>query len=247
MKSCNLKTSSFGQEKYSRQTIMKEIGFEGQEKLKKSKVAIVGLGALGTNAAELLVRAGVGNLKLIDPDSIENSNLQRQTLFEEKDIGKNKAETAKAKLEKINSLVRITARKITLNKNNLSELKNADLVLDCTDNLETRFLINAFCRKEKLPWIHASCVKTSGYVMPILPKGPCLECFLRQADLDSACTIGILNTLPAMIGALQATLAIRSLVGEKVEPELIYFDAWKMELKRLKVRKNKRCKVCGKG
>lgn len=246
MKQSKLLSCPKTQERYSRQTILKEIGFNGQEKLEKSKIIIIGIGALGTHAAELLVRAGVGNLKLIDPDSVELSNLQRQTLFDEKDLGKNKAETAAKKLRKINSLVKIVSNKIFLDQNNLHELKDADLILDCTDNLETRFQINAFCRKEKIPWIYASCVKTSGYVMPILPDGPCLRCFLRGADLDSACTLGILNTVPASIAAIQATLAIKILVGEKVEPELYYLNLWKTELKRLKVVKNKKCKICGK-
>ncbi len=239
-----IRTNELAQEKYSRQTILKEIGFKGQEKLEKSKIIIVGLGALGTNVSQLLVRAGVGNLKLIDPDKIELSNLQRQTLFDENDIGRNKAETAKNKLQKINSLIKITAKKTFLTQRNLDELKSADLVLDCTDNLETRFLINAFCRKEKISWIYASCVKTSGYVMPILPKGPCLECFLKLTNLDSACTLGILNTVPACIAAIQATLAIKILIDEKVEPKLYYLNLWKMELKVLKVKKNKNCQIC---
>lgn len=246
MTQSKLRTCTLAQEKYSRQTILKEIGFEGQEKLEKSKVVIIGIGALGTAASELLVRAGIGSLKLIDNDQIEKSNLQRQTLFNEKDLGKNKAETAAKKLREINFLVKIGSKKIFLDKNNLHELKNADLILDCTDNLETRFLINIFCRKEKISWIYASCVKTSGYVMPILPKGPCLECFLKLANLDSACTLGILNTVPASIAAIQATLAIKILVGEKVEPELYYLNLWKMELKKLKVKKNSKCKVCEK-
>lgn len=245
MNSSKLRTCTLAQEKYSRQTILKEIGFEGQEKLERSKVVIIGLGALGTHAAELLARAGIGHLKLIDADKIELSNLQRQTLFTEKDLEKNKAETAGKRLKEINSLVKIQAKKIFITKKNLNELKNSDLVLDCTDNLETRFLINDFCRNEKLPWIYASCVKTSGYVMPIFPSGPCLGCFLKSVNLDSACTLGILNTLPTSIAAIQTTLAIKILIGEKVDPELYYLNLWKMELKKLKVKRNKNCKVCG--
>jgi molybdopterin-synthase adenylyltransferase len=229
------------QEKYSRQIIMKEIGVEGQKKLKRSTVAIVGVGALGTNSAELLARAGVGKIILIDEDIIEQSNLQRQTLFDEEDVGKSKVEVARTKLEKINSLVDIEIYKKTINKNNIDLLKKSDLVLDCTDNLETRFLINKFCQQKK-PWIYAACVKTEGYVMPILPNQPCLGCFLNKVNLDSSCTIGILNSVPSSIAALQTTIAIKLLLNQEVKPILFYYNLWNQEFRKLNVKKNPLCK-----
>jgi molybdopterin-synthase adenylyltransferase len=229
-------------EKYSRQTILNKIGVEGQELLHKAKVAIVGLGALGTNTSELLTRSGVGNLTLIDFDTIEHSNLQRQTLFKEEDIKKSKIEIAKRELNKINSLIKIETKQVILNENSIKELNQFDLILDCTDNLETRFLINAFCKTNKIPWIYSACVKTHGYVMPIFPQGPCLKCFLKQTDLDSACTSGVINTIATSISALQTTLAIKIITKKEVKPELIYYDVWNQIFKKMKI--NPSCELC---
>lgn len=235
------------QEKYSRQTILTEIGTKGQEKLAGAKVIIVGIGGLGTNAAELLTRAGVGNLKLIDGDLIEKSNLPRQTLFTEKDVNKNKAKTAKKKLAEINSLIRIEAEEVFLDENNISFLDGADLILDCTDNMSTRFLINRYCTAKNLPWIHAACVKTSGYVLPFTQKKPCLSCFIRGKNFEfaeSACTEGVLNTLPAFIAALQASLAIKIIVNENVQPALYCCNLWTQEFRRIKIKPDPKCKIC---
>lgn len=232
------------QEKYSRQTILPEIGVEGQKLLSQAKVTIIGIGALGTNTAELLTRAGIGSLKLIDPDSIEKSNLHRQTLFREEDVNLNKAKTAKELLKKINSLVRIETKTKLLTEKTINLLENTDLILDCTDNLETRFLINKYCQENNLPWIYAACVKTSGYVMPILPEKACLNCFLKNVNLDSACTIGILNTVPPTIAALQSTLAIKIILKNEIGPYLYYHNLWNQEFKKLKVKINPCCKYC---
>jgi molybdopterin-synthase adenylyltransferase len=229
------------QEKYSRQTIMTEIGAKGQQKLKDASVVVVGVGALGSNTAEMLARTGVGKIILIDSDTVETCNLQRQTLFVEEDIGRSKVRVAKERLEKINSLITIETHE-TLIAERTTNLLKADLVLDCTDNFETRFIINKHCRTT--PWIYAACVKTAGYVMPILPNGPCLQCFLQDADLDSACTIGILNTVPPIISAIQTTLAIQLLIGENVEPILQFVNPWNGTFRKLKVKKNDLCKVC---
>lgn len=231
-------------EKYSRQLLLKEVGKKRQEKLGKSKVAIVGVGALGTVAAELLTRAGAGELILVDRDIIEESNLQRQALFTEKDVGKSKAKAAEEKLNAINSEIKIKPYAIHLNSENISLLKNADLILDCTDNLKTRFLINDFCRKNKINWIYASAIRTEGYVMPIFPKGPCLRCFLKEANLETCDTAGVLNTITTSIAALQVTLAIKMLMGEKVEPLLYYYDIWKQRFRSLKIKQNPKCPTC---
>src|SRR3989344_4934178 len=131
-------------DKYSRQILIRQIGNK-QEKLMKSKTAIIGLGALGTNTANLLARAGVENLVLVDGDRIEESNLQRQTLFTEKDVGRLKAEAAKEKLNEINSKVKVKINKVFLSENNVSLLDDADLIIDCTDNMEARFVLNKYC------------------------------------------------------------------------------------------------------
>ncbi|MEK6969891.1 MAG: HesA/MoeB/ThiF family protein [Nanoarchaeota archaeon] len=231
-------------DRYSRQILLPEIGLTGQETLQQKKVVIVGIGALGTAAAELLARTGVGNLCLIDRDVVELNNLHRQILFEESDVGKSKAVAAKEKLTRINSSIRITAEPIHLNLENISLLTKADLILDCTDNLETRFLINDFCKKENLPWIYAAAIKTSGYAMPILAGQPCLRCFLQEASLDTCDTVGVLNTITCSIAALQATLALKILLGKKIEPYLYYYNLWNQEFKKIKINKKEDCETC---
>ncbi|HLC90987.1 MAG TPA: HesA/MoeB/ThiF family protein [Candidatus Nanoarchaeia archaeon] len=234
-------------EKYSRQTILLIIGLEGQQRLKKARVAIIGIGALGTYTAEMLARAGVGTIILIDDDIVESSNLQRQALFSEFDIGKKKVCQAQEKLRKINSMINIEVIEKSMDKKTVSMLKgkNVDLILDCTDNVETRFLLNKFCHDEKVPWIYASAVQTQGYVMPIFPSGPCLSCFLGDKDGESACAAGIVNTLPAMISSVQTTLALKILMGKGVEQILYYVDVWQGEIKKITVKKKKNCSVCG--
>ncbi len=231
-------------ERYSRQILLNEIGLTGQELLLQKKVAIIGIGALGTVAAELLVRAGIGNLLLIDQDIIELNNLHRQTLFAEEDLGKSKALAATEKLTKINSSITISAEPIRLNSENIALLKKFDLILDCTDNLATRFIINDFCRKENLPWIYAAAIKTSGYVMPILKNGPCLGCFLQETNLDTCDTVGVLNTVTCSIAALQTTLALKIILGKEVELYLYYYNLWNQEFKKIKINKRKNCETC---
>ncbi len=231
-------------ERYSRQTILAEIGEEGQEKIEKAIVAVVGIGALGTVAAELLARAGIGKLLLIDRDIVEESNLQRQSLYEEKDVGRSKVVAAKERLGRINSELKTEIHAIHLNAEKVDVLKDASLILDCTDNLQTRFLINDFCKRENKPWIYGAAIKTAGYVMPILPSGPCLRCFLQEASLETCETAGVLNTITTSIAALQVTLALQILTGKEVEPLLYHYNIWNPELKKIKVQKNKDCPTC---
>src|SRR3989338_4354446 len=197
--------------RYSRQILLQEIGKEGQVILQNKKVAIVGVGALGTVAAELLARAGGGSLILIDRDTVEESNLQRQTRFDEKSAGKNKASAAEKRIKEINSEIKVEFHSLHLNSQNIGLLQSADLILDCTDNLQTRFLINDYCRKEKKIWIYAAAIKTSGYVMPVFPNGPCLQCFLTESSQETCDTVGVLNTITVSIASLQATLALKIL------------------------------------
>ena len=229
-------------DRYSRQSIV--IGQKAQRILSSKKVAIVGVGALGTVAAELLVRSGIGTVTLIDRDVVEESNLQRQNLFTESDVDKSKALVAKERLQQINSSIKITARAVHLNANNIAILKKVDLILDCTDNLQTRFLLNDFCRKNKIPWIYAATIKTSGYVMPLLPSGPCLRCFISKAPMETCDTVGVLNTITTSIAALQVTNAIKLLINKKVEPTLHFMDIWNNTHKQIQVPKRKDCPTC---
>jgi molybdopterin-synthase adenylyltransferase len=229
--------------RYHRQTLLKEIGTKGQSLLKEKSVAIVGVGALGTVAAELLARAGVGNITLIDRDVVEETNLQRQTLFTENDVRKSKAKVAEQKLKEINSEIFIESYATHLNSVTITNAK-ADLILDCTDNLETRFLINDYCRKNKIPWIYGAAIKTEGYIMPILPEGPCLQCFLQPASLETCDTVGVLNTATTIIAAKQTTLAMKILLGENITPQLSYLDIWHGKERAIQVSKKEGCETC---
>lgn len=240
--------------RYIRQQIFKEIGKKGMKKLRNSAVGIVGLGALGSVSAQLLARAGIGKLILVDRDVVELSNLQRQSLFAEHDIGKPKASAAKEKLGKINSDVEIDFFIDDLNFESIEKIFNKknkiDLILDCTDNLETRFLINDFCIKNKIPFIYSSAVGSKGYIFNIIPnKTACLRCFLKEpAQLDTCDTVGVLNTITNLISSVQVNESLKIILNIKnYEKNLLFFDIWKNELSKITISKNKNCECCAKG
>ena len=234
--------------RYSRQEIFPEIGKSGQNKLIKSTVAIVGLGALGSVSSELLARAGIGNLVLIDRDIVELTNLQRQSLYDENDIGKPKAAAAKEKLNKTNSEINVEIHADDLNFENVKILNGSDLILDCTDNLETRFLINDYSIKNNVPFIYSSAVGSKGYTFNIVPhKTACLRCFLDEKMPNETCeTGGVLNSITHLIPSLQANEAIKILLKKDFEKRLIFFDVWKNELAKINVTKNSNCICCAK-
>lgn len=231
--------------RYSRQTILKEIGEENQKKLLASKVVIIGLGATGSSSAEMLARAGVGHLILIDRDVVELSNLQRQSLFTEADVGKPKAVAARDAIHTINSEIKVDAYPIDLEHDKTSIL-DADLILDCTDNLFTRFLINDYCKQNKKPWIYSAVVGTKGMTMNFVPSNKvCFNCIFKMVEgLDTCSTIGILNTAPSVISAFQSTEAIKILTGQKPSKELIHIDLWKQAFEKVKVSADRKCSVC---
>ncbi len=220
------------------------LGEEGQRKIEQSKVAIVGMGALGTVAAELLARAGVGKLAIIDRDVVEESNLQRQSLFAWKDVGRSKAIAAKERLKEINPYNMIYAHAIHLCAANIDVLQDADLILDCTDNQQTRFMVNDYCRKNGKKWIYGAAIKTSGYVMPILPEGPCLCCFMKEALLETCEQVGVLNTITTAVAALQVQLALEILTGKEVLPRLYHVDMERKGIQELSVKKTQECNTC---
>jgi adenylyltransferase/sulfurtransferase len=226
-------------DRYSRQIAF--FGKSSQVKLANSCVAIVGLGALGSVAAELLARAGIGKLLLIDADFIELNNLQRQALYDEKDIGELKTKALKKHLSRINSRVDIDIKNIALSKQNITTLTKADLILDCTDNIETRKVINAFCLKSKKPWIFASAVRDEGYVHAFMPRKPCFLCLFPKANFDeSCCSSGVLNTLTHSIAAMQANECIKILLGQKPNKNLLHLNMSLPSLTEIKI-KNKAC------
>lgn len=237
--------------RYIRQEIFSEIGKKGQQKLRKSTIAIVGLGALGSVSADLLARAGIGKLIVIDRDVVELSNLQRQSLYNENDVGKPKALAANEHLTEINSGVEIDFFIDDLNFENIGKIlnKDTDLILDCTDNLETRFLINDFSIKNNVPFIYSSAVGGKGYVFGIIPnKTPCLRCFLKEAaQLDTCETMGVLNTITNLISSIQVNETIKLILNkDNLEKNLLFFDIWKNELLKVKINKDKNCVCCAK-
>ncbi|PIN79490.1 NAD(P)H-binding protein [Candidatus Woesearchaeota archaeon CG10_big_fil_rev_8_21_14_0_10_34_8] len=236
-------------ERYSRQEVLREIGKNGQKKLQKSSAAVIGIGALGTVTASFLARAGVGKLLLIDRDIVEIHNLQRQFIFTESDLNKPKAEQAMNYLKKVNSKIKIGADTGELNSKTINKLKNYEIILDCTDNMETRFLINDFCVKYKIPWIYAGAVQTKGRVLTITPKTPCFRCIFtppKPGSLETCDTAGVLNTITAGIAAIQATEAVKLLTKQPYTKELILYDIWRNNLERIKTKTNKDCICCQK-
>lgn len=242
--------------RYSRQILFQPIGEEGQERLSRGYALIVGCGAIGTTSASILARAGVGHLRIIDRDFLEESNLQRQDLFDEGDLkeGIPKAVAAEKKLQRINSHLHIEGIAADINPTNIEELAHgAHLILDCTDNFETRFLINDYSLKHRVPWIYAACLGSQGILMNILPgETPCLRCLLETtpptASLPTCETAGILGPIAKVVGALQAAEAVKALTGHRdtLIRDLISIDLWQGTFQRLNVSgaRSHQCPAC---
>ena len=244
--------SSRAERRYIRQELLREIGPDGQRKLSEKKVAVVGCGALGSVAAVLLARMGIGALVLIDREYVEWDNLHRQ-LYDEADAaeGVPKAIALKEKLEKANSEVSVEARPVDLNHANVeSLLRGSDLVVDGTDNMETRFLVNDYAVKSKTPWVYGAAVATYGVVMSIVPEETaCLRCVIPNlpppGSVPTCETVGVLPTLTVLVATLQATEAVKILLGKPyAKNEMLVVDPWYGEFSKLKVRRNPRCKTC---
>ncbi|MFA6600970.1 MAG: ThiF family adenylyltransferase, partial [Candidatus Omnitrophota bacterium] len=220
-------------------------GREGQARLDRASVAVVGIGALGTVSADLLARAGIGRLKLIDRDFLEMNNLQRQVLFDEKDLADNlpKAVAAQRKLERVNSEIRISSETADVNAGTIHELLDGtDLIVDGTDNFETRFLLNDYALENKIPWIYGGAVQTEGMSYVVLPgHGPCLRCLFGSApnpeDAQTCDRVGILAPVAHLIASFQAVEAIKILAGRKedVERKLWKVDLWSRQFKAISV------------
>jgi len=209
-------------ERYSRQILFSAIGRKGQERLSRSKVIIIGCGALGSVIANNLARAGVGTVKIVDRDFVELSDLQRQIFFDEEDVRKRlpKGIGALDKLRKINSSIRLKAEVLSVEPRNIEKLLAGwHLVLDATDNMETRFLINDACAKNKVPWIYGGVIGWIGMSMTIIPeRTPCLRCIIDKVPMSGSLptcdTQGIINPRPNVIGSWQTSEALKLLIGD---------------------------------
>ncbi len=243
--------------RYARQIILPEIGPSGQKKLSESTVFIVGCGGLGGFTADLLARAGVGRLRIADADIVERHNLHRQTLFQESDAESQspKAEAAGRRLSEINSTVAVETLAVDVNPQNAASLlADADIVLDATDNFQTRYLINDVCVKLGKPWVYAGVIGTAGMVMPVVPalKGPCLRCVIASPPDPSTTaandTLGVLNCAVAAIASLEATMAFRLLLGNPpAQIGLFHINLWDMSFHHMKVQRNEQCPCCSLG
>ena len=231
------------EERYSRQMLFAPLGAEGQRRLQQASVAVVGCGATGSASASMLVRAGVGRVRIIDRDFVEPSNLQRQNLFDENDAAEStpKAIAAERKLRQANSDVVIEARVTDLTPQNAEELLGGiDLILDGTDNFETRYLINDFAVAERQPWIYAAAVGAYGVTMNILPEETaCLSCVFPvqpQGNVETCDTAGILHSAVNLIASIQVTEGLKLLTGHRaaLRKTLLSWDLWRNEQSEIK-------------
>ncbi|HVR83229.1 MAG TPA: ThiF family adenylyltransferase, partial [Planctomycetota bacterium] len=242
--------------RYAKQILFAPLGKDGQERLGRSRVTIIGLGALGSTLANHLVRAGVGFVRLCDRDFVELDNLQRQVLYDEDDANAAlpKAAAAAAKLARINSEVHLDPQVCDVNYANIEELaKDVDLVLDGTDNFETRFILNDACVKIGRPWIYGGCVGSYGMVMTVIPgEGPCFACLvggLPAPGSSPTCdTAGVLNTAVSIVASLQANEAIKLLAGKKESllGGLLTLDVWHNTQQLIRVPRSESCIACAK-
>ena len=240
-------------DRYRRQTVLPEIGPEGQRSLGRSRAVIVGLGALGSLSADLLVRAGVGHVRLVDRDVVELVNLQRQTLFSESDVERPKAEAAAERLRRVNSSIAIEAVPKDVHSASVdSILEEADVVVDGTDNLETRFLLNEAAIDRGIGFVYGGAIATYGMVFTIrVPETACFRCFnpnmLPPGSLPTCETAGIFNAISAQVGSVQAGETLRLLIGQPPSGDLFVIDGWRPEIQKIQVARRPDCPTCARG
>ena len=233
--------------------MLEQVGGVGQEKLLSSKVLIVGAGGLGSPAALYLAAAGVGTIGIIDADKVDLTNLQRQIIHHTSDIGVEKVKSAENKMRAINPEVTVKTYHQPAKADNIREIiRGYDFVIDAADNFATKFLINDACYFEKIPFSHAGVLKFYGQLMTVLPgETTCYRCIFNAPPPDgavpSSLQVGVLGLLPGVIGSLQATEAIKYLlgVGKLLTGTLLTYDALEMEFRAVKLNRNPNCPLCG--
>jgi len=233
-------------DRYHRQILVKELGKSGQKTISSKHVLIIGGGGLGSNSSEILTRLGVGHIDIVDDDPVDITNIHRTSVFTEEDVGKQKCNVLRDRLQKINSEIKITSIKKRIKKNNiLPIIKNVDLILDGTDNMQTRFLINEISIKNNIPWIYAGIYSTVGMIMGILPKKtPCLKCVSQNIPNKSE-EIPVMGNLPLTTASIQCSEAIKILLGKQISGLIIY-DIWKQNFEKISIKRNPKCSCCDK-
>ena len=234
--------------RFEKQIILKKIGFSGQKKIYNAKVLIIGMGGLGCPLLLYLASSGVCNIGIVDYDKVELSNLNRQILFNNSDVGKFKVNQAKSKICKIYKKIKIKTFKIKITKKNIySIIKNFDIICDGTDNFSTRYLINDYCKKYKKTLIAAAISKFDGHLFKynFKKKVPCLRCFMPEQPLEeNNCeTDGIFSPVAGIIGALQANEVLKTILGLKddLNNNILVFNSLTMSLRKIKISKNLNC------
>jgi adenylyltransferase/sulfurtransferase len=240
--------------RYARHLALPELGEEGQQRLAQSSVLVVGCGALGSVLSQVMVRAGVGKLRLVDADAPELHNLHRQLLYDENDVagGRDKVAVATDRLRAMNAAVTVETFSTLADSDNIEQLiAGIDLLLDGTDSFDARYLINEACVKHQIPWIYGGILATTGMTMNIIPgQGPCFRCFMPEAptaddDLPSCESHGVLATAPLLIAAVQATEAFKILLDSpEVSRKLLVVDIWRHTFQSFAVERRPDCPTC---
>jgi adenylyltransferase/sulfurtransferase len=241
--------------RYHRQQLLPQIGEDGQRKISAARVLLVGCGALGTVIADQLARAGVGILRIVDRDVVELTNLQRQVLFDEEDVrqGLPKAIAAANRLRRINASITIDPHVTDIHSGNIEDLIDVDLILDGTDNAETRYLLNDVSVKRDIPWIYGACVGTEGRMMPILPgTSACLRCLFPEppavGELPTCDTAGVVAPAAAVVASYQVIAALRIITGDTPSMnEMLSFNVWSQRSRAISLTNARRpdCPCCG--
>ena len=233
--------------------ILSEIGGVGQKKLLNAKVLIIGCGGLGSPCAYYLAGAGIGKIGLVDSDKVELNNLQRQIVHFIKDIGKRKTDSAKDKLESINSDVELITYPVRLTSENIINIiKDYDIIVDSSDNFPTRYLVNDACIMSNKPLSYAGILRFDGQVTTIIPhEGPCYRCIFSEPPppgmVLSCQEAGVLGVVAGILGVIQATEVLKYILGKGtlLVGKLLIFNALEMDFRKLNIQKNKNCSICG--
>ena len=237
-------------ERYEKQLLFKPIGLNGQKILSDSKVGILGVGALGTHILDNLARTGIGEIHIADSDQIELSNLQRQILFTEGDVGSYKVQAAKNKIEQINSEVNVICNVTRVNSQNFNQIFNGlDLIFDATDNFETRFLLNDMAIKYGFPWLHSGVTASNGQSILFIPgKTACYRCIVKDLpnmqEFPTVHNSGILNSIVNIISSISSASALKYLLDNKPDFSLKYYDAWDHIFHKFDYKNSSDCEHC---
>lgn len=240
-------------ERYSRHLILSEVGVEGQEKISKAKVLVIGAGGLGAPALLYLAAAGVGTLGIVDGDVVDLTNLQRQVIHFTQDVGKPKVDSAAEKIARLNPNVEVRAhRDLATSKNMMALIEEYDFIIDGTDNFPAKFLINDACVLVRKPFSHAGILQFVGQTMTVLPgQSACYRCVFSEPPppdtVPSCAQAGVLGAIAGVFGTLQATEALKYIIGkgDLLTDRLMVFDALEMKFRNVRINVNPECRVCG--